>query len=181
MPLIQKNIQTPIGVMHAMATDEGICMFDFPHRRMIDHIRMRIVNGAGGEPVDGEHPHIALLEQQVLEYFTGQRTSFDLPLHMIGSEFQKKVWNALLNIPYGTTVSYQALTNGLGDEKAIRAVAKANGENGMAILIPCHRVIGKNGSLTGYAGGLRNKEWLLNHERKNSGKTLQQSLFMNEL
>ena len=98
------------------------------------------------------------------EYFEGTRTAFDVPLNPSGSEFQKKVWTELLKIPYGKTITYQSQALSLGDVKAIRAVARANGQNPIAIIIPCHRVIGSDGSLTGYAGGLSNKELLLQHE-----------------
>ncbi len=111
--------------------------------------------------------------QQLREYFEGTRTEFQLKLNPVGTEFQQKVWCALLQIPYGKTLSYQQLTQQLGDPKAIRAVAAANGKNPLWIIIPCHRVIGSNGDLTGYAGGLWRKKWLLTHEQGES----QQSLF----
>lgn len=98
---------------------------------------------------------------QLEEYFLGKRTHFDFKLNPSGTEFQKKVWKELLKIPFGTTVSYQEITNQLGDPKAIRAVANANGKNPLWIVVPCHRVIGSDGSLTGYAGGLWRKKWLL--------------------
>ena len=101
---------------------------------------------------------------QLIEYFEGRRTRFDLKLAPNGTEFQKKVWNQLQDIPFGKTVSYQQMANQLGDPKVIRAAASANGKNPIAIIIPCHRVIGSDGSLTGYAGGLHRKKWLLEHE-----------------
>ena len=101
---------------------------------------------------------------QLNEYFEGKRTQFDLQLNPEGTEFQKKVWNQLQTIPYGKTISYLQLSQQLGNIKAIRAVANANGRNPLWIVIPCHRVIGSNGSLTGYAGGLHRKQWLLEHE-----------------
>jgi len=110
---------------------------------------------------------------QLQEYFDGSRTQFDLLLNPKGTEFQKKVWQGLLKIPYGKTTSYMNLTKQLGDVKAIRAVANANGKNPLWIVIPCHRVIGSDGSLTGYAGGLHRKKWLLDHENP----VKQQSLF----
>lgn len=111
--------------------------------------------------------------QQLQEYFDGNRTSFDFKMNPKGTDFQKKVWKALLEIPFGTTTSYQALSIKLGDVKAIRAVAAANGKNPLWIVVPCHRVIGSDGSLTGYAGGLWRKKWLLEHETP----PIQQSLF----
>lgn len=110
---------------------------------------------------------------QLREYFEGKRTQFDLQINLEGTEFQKKVWNQLQTIPYGKTISYLQLSQQLGDVKAIRAVANANGKNPLWIVIPCHRVIGSNGSLTGYAGGLHRKQWLLEHENPYK----QQSLF----
>lgn len=102
--------------------------------------------------------------KQLKEYFDGKRTEFDLTLAPQGTEFQKKVWKQLLTIPYGKTVSYQKMANDLGDPKVIRAAASANGKNPIAIVIPCHRVIGSDGSLTGYASGLHRKKWLLELE-----------------
>ncbi|TXE08508.1 methylated-DNA--[protein]-cysteine S-methyltransferase [Gelidibacter salicanalis] len=102
--------------------------------------------------------------QQLLEYFEGTRKVFDLNLNPQGTAFQNRVWEALQNIPYGTTLSYLQLSQQLGDVKAIRAVANANGKNPLWIVVPCHRVIGSDGSLTGYAGGLLRKQWLLEHE-----------------
>ncbi len=110
---------------------------------------------------------------QMHEYFNGNRTEFTFKMNPIGTEFQKKVWEELLNIPFGKTASYQEITNKLGDPKAIRAVANANGKNPLWIVVPCHRVIGSDGSLTGYAGGLWRKKWLLEHENP----VKQQSLF----
>ena len=110
---------------------------------------------------------------QLQEYFDGTRTSFDLYLNPIGTSFQKKVWRELLNIPFGKTRTYLEQSKLLGDPKAIRAVASANGKNPLWIVVPCHRIIGSDGSLTGYAGGLWRKQWLLNHESPNK----QQSLF----
>ena len=119
------------------------------------------------------HEELATAVQQLTEYFNGQRNSFSFTLNPQGTEFQKKVWEALLEIPYGKTVSYQELSVQLGDVKAIRAVAAANGKNPLWIVVPCHRVIGSDGSLTGYAGGLWRKKWLLEHENP----VKQQSLF----
>lgn len=110
---------------------------------------------------------------QLQEYFEGHRDTFSLILNPSGTDFQKRVWAALQEIPYGRTISYMDLSKKLGDAKAIRAVAAANGKNPLWIVIPCHRVIGSDGSLTGYAGGLHRKKWLLNHE----SPAKQQSLF----
>lgn len=172
-----KHIDTPVGKMRIGATDEGICLFDFQYRRSIDSIMKRIEAHTGKPFAEGSHPHFALLEQQIDEYFKGTRRDFDLPLHLAGTAFQKSVWEGLLQIPYGETRSYKQQSIFLGNEKAIRAVAGANGENGIAIIIPCHRVIGEDGSLTGYGGGLPIKKWLLAHERKHMGLAAQGELF----
>ena len=117
--------------------------------------------------------HLQPCIQQLDEYFQGKRTQFNLKLNPKGTNFQKKVWNELLNVPYGKTRSYLQQTKKLGDPKAIRAVASANGKNPIWIIIPCHRIIGADGSLTGYAGGIWRKKWLLEHESPSP----QQSLF----
>lgn len=175
--IITKQIITPLGKMLAGATDEGICLFEFPYRKMMSAINKRLLSALNDTYQEGEHSYITLLEKQMQEYFAGARKEFELPLHLVGTDFQKQVWNGLLQIPYGETRSYKQQSIFLGNEKAIRAVAGANGENSIAIIIPCHRVIGENGSLTGYGGGLPNKKWLLEHERKHSGKSNQMEMF----
>ncbi|HET6243098.1 MAG: methylated-DNA--[protein]-cysteine S-methyltransferase [Bacteroidetes bacterium] len=168
---------TPIGEMIAGATDEGLLLFDFSKRRMIDSVLNRIRIFQKAELIDGYHPHFNALKEQFKAYLAGERMEFQLPLLFSGTPFQIRVWNELTNIPYGRTRSYKQQAMALGDVKAIRAVARANGENCFAVLVPCHRVIAENGDLTGYAGGLAKKKWLLNFERKNSAKELQGSLF----
>ena len=169
-------METPLGKMRAGATDEGICLFDFEGRHMMDNIMKRLQTHTGESVEEGDHFHFRMLEKQMKEYFAGIRQEFDLPLHLVGTPFQKRVWEGLLQIPYGKTRSYKQQSIFLGDVKAIRAVAGANGENGIAIIVPCHRVIGENGNLTGYGGGLWRKKWLLDHEQKYSGNE-QGSLF----
>lgn len=107
---------------------------------------------------------------QLDEYFAGTRQQFDLPLHPAGTAFQQKVWQQLIQIPFGETITYLHMAKRLGNVKSIRAAASANGKNPLAILIPCHRVVGADGKLTGYAGGLHRKQWLLEHEAKMAGK-----------
>lgn len=175
--ILCKYIDTPVGKMRLAATDEGICLFDFQYRKSIDAIVNRVETSLNDRFEEGEHPHFAKLEAQIGEYFNGTRQEFDLPLHLVGTPFQKSVWEGLLQIPYAEIRSYKQQSIFLGNEKAIRAVASANGENGIAIIVPCHRVIGTNGSLVGYGGGLQRKKWLLEHERKHSGKTGQGELF----
>lgn len=128
------------------------------------------------EPIDQVQPSVinSVLQKaikQLDEYFNGIRTSFDLPINVIGTNFQQKVWTELQKIPYGQTITYQHLALRLGNMKVIRASASANGKNPIGIMIPCHRVVGVDGKLTGYAGGLHRKQWLLDHEAKISGKS----------
>lgn len=141
----------------------------------------KIVGNADGiveiSVLDEEHPAtenpaepLKSCMLQLEEYFKGQRKVFSVKLNPLGTDFQKRVWAELLHIPFGKRTSYMKQTLGLGDEKAIRAVASANGKNPIWIMIPCHRVVGSDGSLTGYAGGLWRKEWLLEHESP-SGQT----------
>jgi AraC family transcriptional regulator of adaptative response/methylated-DNA-[protein]-cysteine methyltransferase len=177
MPIIYKYFKTELGNMMGAATDEGVCLFDFEYRRSMSTIQKRIQDGLQMEFEEGEHSHLDALEKQMKEYFIGERKEFDVPLQMVGTDFQKKVWNGLMQIPYGETRSYKNQSVFLGDVKAIRAVATANGQNGIAIIVPCHRVIGDNGSLVGYGGGLPKKKWLLEHEAKHSGKSLQIDIF----
>jgi AraC family transcriptional regulator of adaptative response/methylated-DNA-[protein]-cysteine methyltransferase len=115
--------------------------------------------------IQGSHLHFDELRKQLFEYFEGKRKEFTVPLFTPGTEFQLSVWNSLLKIPYGSTCSYKQQAAKLNNPEAIRAVANANGMNRISILIPCHRVIGENGNLTGYGGGLWRKKWLLDHEK----------------
>jgi len=172
-----KRIDTPLGRMRLGATNKGICLFDFQYRRSIEGIMDRIEKLLDDKFQEAEHEHFAILEDQVAEYFAGTRKVFDLPLHLVGSDFQKSVWKALLEIPYGETRSYKQQSLVLGNEKAIRAVAAANGDNSLAVIVPCHRIVGEDGSLTGYSGGLQRKKWLLDFESRNSGKAVQGQLF----
>jgi methylated-DNA-[protein]-cysteine S-methyltransferase len=113
---------------------------------------------------EGHDPLFEVIKEQLLEYSKGLRKSFDLPLKMAGTDFQRQVWNQLLEIPFGRTASYLELSRAIGDENAIRAVATANGANALAIIVPCHRIIGSDGTLVGYAGGLATKKKLLQLE-----------------
>jgi methylated-DNA-[protein]-cysteine S-methyltransferase len=130
-----------------------------------EHIKAVLFEDEAGEET-GDHELLQLCSGQLDEYFSGKRRIFELPLSQDGTAFQSKVWDLLCDIPYGKTISYNDLAKQYGDLKAIRAVASANGKNNLAIIVPCHRVIGSNHSLTGYAGGLWRKKWLLEHELK---------------
>lgn len=163
--------------MIAGANDDGICLFDFLHRTSLPTIKTRIGAFLMSNFEKGNHPFFEKLEEELGEYFAGTRQGFLLPLQLCGSSFQVEVWRTLQTIPYGSISTYLKQAQGLGNEKAVRAIATANGMNGLAILIPCHRVVGTNGVLTGYSGGLAAKKWLLEHERKNAGLSMQTSLF----
>ncbi len=141
-----------------------LCMADWKYRRMRITIDKRLQVGLHAEYVEESSEVIEQTITQLKEYFKGERKSFDIPLLTIGTDFQKSVWQGLLKIPYGTTASYLELSKNIGNEKAIRAVASANGANAISILIPCHRIIGSNGDLVGYAGGLVAKKKLLEIE-----------------
>jgi O-6-methylguanine DNA methyltransferase len=175
--IIVKFFITPVGEMMAAAVDEGLCLFDFKERKMIGTILSRLKKQLKGELKEGEHCHFKELNKQIKEYFEGNRQEFQLPLIFTGTDFQKRVWESLQKIPYGAIRSYKQQAMALGDLKVIRAVAAANGKNCFAIIVPCHRVIAENGNLTGYAGGLAKKKWLLNFEKNHSLVIHQTSLF----
>ncbi len=160
------RINTPLGPMMAGAVDNGICLLEFTDRRMLETQIKKIKKYFQASFVAGINMHLKNLQQQLAQYFAGDRSNFDLPLVYPGTEFQKKVWDNLLKIPAGTTKSYAAQAVACNQPKAVRAVAKANGDNRIAILIPCHRVVGSDGSMTGYGGGIWRKKWLLDHEAK---------------
>jgi len=166
--ILKSDVRTPIGDMTACATNDGICLLEFNERPDLKKQITSLLNQLKGKIVPGNNTHLLNLQLQLDQYFNEEITNFDLPLVFACTEFQKKVWDALLKIPYGHRDTYLSLTKRLGDEKAIRAVAAASGANKMAILVPCHRVIGSNRKLVGYAGGLWRKQWLLDHESKQS-------------
>jgi methylated-DNA-[protein]-cysteine S-methyltransferase len=154
---------TPIGELILTASDTALTGVYFPTSRRGPPPTHR----AEWMEDDGKGPAGALLAragQQLTEYFDGTRTTFDLPLEALGSAFEHRVWNALRTIPYGTTTSYSELARRLGDVNGTRAVGAANGKNPIPIIVPCHRVVGSKGELTGFGGGLDRKRWLLEHE-----------------
>ncbi len=166
------RILTPLGPMFAGAVEEGICLLEFSDRRMLETQLSRIKKAFKAKIVPGDHPHFVELNRQLKAYFSGELREFDLPLQLTATQFQQDVWNALVKIPYSETRSYQEQAVSIGKPKAVRAVATANGDNRISIIIPCHRVIGKNGSLTGYGGGLWRKRYLLDLEKKNARQNL---------
>jgi AraC family transcriptional regulator of adaptative response/methylated-DNA-[protein]-cysteine methyltransferase len=158
------RITSPLGPLLAGASDSGLCLLEFVDRPMLETQLRRIRRGLQAEVLAGQHELFGPLQRQLEEYFAGKRQFFDLPLDTPGSAFQQRVWQELRRIPYGATRSYQEQAQALGQPQAIRAVARANGDNRIAILIPCHRVIGKDGKLVGYGGGLWRKRFLLDLE-----------------
>lgn len=160
-----KRIETPIGTMFAAAVEEGICMLEFTDRKMLENEFKDLAKSLNATIVQGENRHFKTLEKELSEYFDGNRTEFTVPLSPVGTEFQKSVWKVLMKIPYGETWNYKKQSEVLGDVKKVRAVANANGMNKISILIPCHRVIGSNGTLTGYGGGIWRKQKLLELEK----------------
>jgi AraC family transcriptional regulator, regulatory protein of adaptative response / methylated-DNA-[protein]-cysteine methyltransferase len=171
------NILTPLGEMVAGATDEGICLLEFTDRKILQNEYEDLKNLLNTTIEEGSNKHIKALQKQLKEYFEGKRKEFTVPLVITGSPFQKSVWTELLKIDFGSTRSYLEQATALKNPESIRAVASANGMNRIAIVIPCHRVIGSNGKLIGYGGGLHRKKWLLDHEKKYSGQAVDLSLF----
>ncbi|AQU80770.1 MULTISPECIES: methylated-DNA--[protein]-cysteine S-methyltransferase [Planococcus] len=152
--LHQVEFESPIGIIEIVGTDEAILSISFSEKSEINY------------PISPDSPQVITdCQQQLEEYFKGQRMKFTIPFLSTGTEFQRKVWTALIDVPYAETVSYGAIAKAVGSEKAVRAVGNANSKNKLSIIVPCHRIIGANGKLTGYAGTLPRKEWLLDHEK----------------
>lgn len=175
------EIETPLGAMVAAATEEGLCMLAFSDQQRVKNFPEHLELFFGMSVCKGENKHLTQLSKQLNEYFSGTRIKFSIPLVTQGSQFQQEVWQGLLKIPFGSTLSYRKQAEALGKPGAARAVANANGRNRISILIPCHRVTGSGGDLTGYSGGLKRKKWLLDHEKKYSGKTVELSLFQKNI
>lgn len=161
-----KRIETPLGTMLVCATNQGICLLEFTDRKMLETELKSIAKLLNAIIIQGYNKYFETLEIELQEYFNGKRKEFSVPLHTPGTDFQNKVWAALQRIPYGQTKSYKEQAITIGNLESVRAVANANGMNRISILIPCHRVIGSNGQLTGYGGGLWRKKYLLELEKK---------------
>lgn len=170
-------MDTPLGEMVAGATKEGICLLEFSDRRMLQTEYDQLARLLNTTFKDGLNRNLRQLRKQLKEYFAGKRKIFSLSLIYPGSDFQVAVWNELLKIPFGETRTYQGQAVKLNNPGSVRAVAHANGMNRISIIIPCHRVIGSDGKLVGYGGGLKRKRWLLDHEKKYSGQAIDLSLF----
>ena len=160
------RLETPLGTMIGCATDKGVCLLEFTDRKMLETEFKSLAKILNATIVQGENKYFPILRQQLEEYFAGGRREFSIPVHTPGTEFQQSVWKELQKIPYGTTRSYQQQAMALKRPEAIRAVANANGMNRLCIIIPCHRVIGSDGQLAGFGGGLWRKKWLLEFEKK---------------
>lgn len=177
---MEENIQisyfkTPFGELILGTFDGKLCLCDWRYRKMREQVDLRIRNYLKSDFIYQKNGLIQETKKQLEEYFKGIRTEFNLPLMFAGTDFQKEVWNALLKIPFGKTMSYLELSKSIENVKAIRAVASANGANALSIIVPCHRIIGHKGELVGYAGGLDAKKKLLDLE--NPPKTVQLNLF----
>lgn len=162
--LLLTKFDTPLGPMFACSAAEGICLLEFTDRRMLETEFEDLQRRLDAIIVRGDNEHLIQLKKEMAEYFAGNRKVFDVPLHTPTTPFRQQVWDRLVEVPFGQTASYKEQAEKLGNPKAVRAVASANGHNRVAIVIPCHRIIGSDGSLTGYAGGLDRKQWLLEHE-----------------
>ena len=170
------RFSSPIGSLIACASEKGICFLGFIGQKRIEKQFAEIQKHFNAIILPGKNIHLNKVQKEINEYFEGNRKNFSVSLDMVGTDFRKQVWQELLNIPYGKTVSYKQQAIAMNKLKAVRAVASANGANKISIIIPCHRVIASNGSLTGYAGGLHRKSWLLNFEKTNSNQPVQKAL-----
>ncbi|MCP5062939.1 MAG: methylated-DNA--[protein]-cysteine S-methyltransferase [Ignavibacteriae bacterium] len=157
-------LKTPIGQIKLTADDNAVnsILFVFNDTEMEE---------------ENINSVLTQCKKELSEYFAGKRKEFDVPIQQVGTEFQQRVWSELVKISYGKTVSYNHIAIALGDKKSVRVVGSSNGKNQISIIVPCHRVIGSDGSLTGYAGGLWRKKWLLNHEGKYSSEERQMEMF----
>ncbi len=160
------RLTTPIGPMFICATERGICLLEFTNRRMLESEFQDLQRRLKSPILTGRNQHIEQAISELTEYFNGERKKFSVMLDPQGTAFQQSVWQVLLDIPYGKTISYLQQAELLNRSSAVRAVANANGANKISIIIPCHRVIGSDGKLTGYGGGLERKRWLLDLEKK---------------
>lgn len=167
--IVHTKTETPIGEMDILATDKGICLLEFDVRIDLQDEIVSLEKYFEARISLGENRHTLEIKRQLREYFARERKIFSVPTVLVGTDFQKKVWAELKKVPFGQTRTYKEQSEQLGDVKAIRAVAKANGSNKIAIVIPCHRIIGSDGKLTGYAGGIERKRFLLNLEREQAG------------
>lgn len=166
-PLFIDWMSTPLGPMLAVCDDAHLYMLEFTVRKNMNRGFVKLRKAYGRDVIPGRTSITDKIETEIKAYFEGTLKNFETPLAPTGTEFQNQVWKCLRDIPYGTTCSYTDLAIAVGNVRAVRAVASSNANNGLALIIPCHRVIAKGGALGGYAGGLDNKQWLLGHEKRN--------------
>lgn len=164
--LVYQRFDAPLGPMVAVASEQGLCLLEFGDRRMLESEFSDLQKRLNAVLLPGKNAYTETAVAQIMEYFSGKRRTFDVKLHTPGTAFQQRVWAQLREIPFGEIRSYGEIAAGVGEPKAVRAVGTANGMNRIAIIIPCHRVIGADGALTGYGGGLWRKDWLLKHEQE---------------
>jgi len=162
------RVATPLGSMIMGVSDQGLCLLEFAERRMLDTQLKRLRQRMGRVFLPGDHPLMQQVKTELDDYFDNNLQQFTMPIEAPGTEFQESVWQALLRIPYGEMRSYAAIAEEIGLPTAVRAVGRANGDNRIAIIIPCHRVVGSDGELTGYGGGLWRKKYLLSLEQAQS-------------
>lgn len=162
--IITQLIETKLGTMLAGITEDQLCLFEFTNPERLSRTVGKLEKTYKFTLVEGEHVLFKQVKEEITDYFDGKLSNFSIPLYFIGTEFEKRVWTELLNIPYGKTRSYLEMAKLVGNPTAFRAVARANGSNNISIIIPCHRVIASDGKLQGYGGGLWRKEKLLRLE-----------------
>lgn len=173
-PTLQANLRilkaawlnTRLGPMIAIADEDGLYLLEFVDRRGLEGGIEHLRNKLKAAILPGETPVIIRIRNELTQYFNGKKITFEIPIHWVGSPFQKKVWETLRKIPFGETRSYADIAKSINKPTAYRAVAQANGANQLAIIVPCHRVINANGKLGGYGAGIRRKRWLLEQEKK---------------
>jgi AraC family transcriptional regulator of adaptative response/methylated-DNA-[protein]-cysteine methyltransferase len=165
-----KWLETPLGSMLALADDRGLHLLEFVDRRGLERELVVLQRRLKARVLPGEHRFLAQIAAELAAYFSGAQLVFATPVVLTGSTFQTAVWNALLTIPPGATRSYGDIAAAIGNAAAVRAVGRANGDNRLALIVPCHRVVGADGTLTGYGGGLWRKQKLLDHERASAGR-----------
>ena len=165
--ILISRLTTPLGPMFICATDEGICLLEFVDRRMMETEFKDLQKLLNAKIIACENQHIKKGKIEIAEYFDGQRKDFEVKIQTPGTDFQNSVWKCLKGTPYGETSTYQQQAKEINNPKAVRAVASANGFNRISIIVPCHRVISKDGKLAGYGGGIERKRWLIEHERAN--------------
>ncbi|WP_210302603.1 methylated-DNA--[protein]-cysteine S-methyltransferase [Phyllobacterium sp. 628] len=161
-----RNIQTPLGPMIGMANDDGLSLLEFADRPALPVETRELEQRYGYTILSGEHAYLDQIDAEIAAYFAGQLTCFETPLFLPGTPFQNTIWSMLLKLPYGKTRTYGDMARALGKPNSSRAVGGANGQNRIAIVVPCHRIIGADGSLTGYGGGQPRKRFLLDLEHR---------------